>query len=88
MLLKNSNTDSLETLARLKLRQSSKPQADRYFTARSCFSILPIILWTKDDDHHGDVDSLGNYDNHANHAVDHDGRTAAADPDKDGDYCS
>ena len=35
----------------------------------------------------GDVDSLGNYDNHANHAVDHDGRSAATDPDKDGDYC-
>ena len=36
----------------------------------------------------GDVDSLGNYDNHGNHAVDHDGRSAATDPDKDGDYCS
>ena len=66
MLLKNSNTDSLETLARLKLRQSWKPQADRYFTARSRFSILPIICWTKDDYDHGDVDSLGNYDNHPN----------------------
>ena len=67
MVLKNSNTDSLETLARLKLRQSSKPEADRYFTARSRFSILPIIRWTKDDDDYGDVDSLGNYHNHANH---------------------
>ena len=65
MVLKNSNTDSLETLARLKLRQSSKPQADRYFTARSRFSILPIIRWTKDDDDHG----LGNHDNPANHRV-------------------
>ena len=88
MRLKSSNTDSLETLARLKLRQSSKPQADRYFTARSRFSILPIIHWTKEDVDHGDVDDLGNYDNHANHAVDHHGHTAAADPNKDGDYCS
>ena len=52
MVLKNSNTDSLETLARLKLRQSSKPEADRYFTARSRFSILPIISWTEEDDDH------------------------------------
>ena len=87
-MLKYNNTDSLETLARLKLRQSSKPEADRYFTARSRFSILPIISWTEEDDAIGDVDSLGNYDNHGNHAVDHDGRSAATDPDKDGDYCS